>query len=81
MQRAVDQVVPKRAQRAVDVRFLPAAVTIVADQHAAAVEAVLLMRAAVGFARRGLDGAADDSAGDRVANRFQFPHLTPSAGY
>src|SRR5690606_3805278 len=71
MQRAVQQVVEESAERAVDVRLLPAGVAVRADQLGAAVEAGRLV--GVPLPRRAvsrLDRAADQRAFRHAADRF-----------
>ena len=63
----------ERRERAVDMGVLAAGVAVIAGQFGAAVEAIPLVRVAViGFAGLGLDRAADDSPGHRVAQCFEF---------
>jgi hypothetical protein len=80
MQDAVREVVEECGQRSVDVGMLAALMAIRSCQRPSAVEAAALMRMPVALAGLRLDRAAQDSAGDRVCNRFEFPHIAPLGG-
>ncbi len=74
----MQEVVPEGAKGAVDVRPLPAGMAVIARQLRAAVQAVLLVRMAVGrFAGPWLDRARQHSACRRVTDRFQVRHAIP----
>jgi len=83
---AVQQIVPERSQRAVDVRRLPAGMAMAADQHGPAIEAGAFVRMAVSIRAPGLSRCRFDRAGRHCPLpefRDAFPdsaHGTPLIG-
>jgi hypothetical protein len=71
----MEKIVEEGGERPVDVRLLAAFVAIGPRQRRAAIEAGPLVGMAVGrFTGIGFDRAAENAAGDRIAQCFEFPH-------
>jgi hypothetical protein len=77
VEHAVQEVVPPRADRAVDMAALAALMAMGADQGRSAIEADLFLAPAL--AGLGFDRACGQSAGHRLADAFDARHPAPSS--
>lgn len=71
------EIVKEGAERPMNMRMLPAAVAMGADQGRAAVQAVGFVRVPVTFAGCGFDRPTQHPASYRVSYSFDFSHHEP----